>query len=97
LLAAFLRLRRATALQFVCLLRLIRWVWLFLSLMLITLAAILLAVGNSFQPTTSTYSYYGSSSTMTTGNQGAYVAYVACGVVILLSGGCRVALRSNSE
>lgn len=79
-------------LQFVSLVRVIRWVWLLGALIGILLGAILLGVGDQAKPKTvverSTYSSRYTYS-HTTGDQGAYATMVALGVIFLLAGKCR--------
>jgi hypothetical protein len=55
--------------------------------MSVTLGAILLGIGHSLKPETSTYSMFGHSQSVDIGNQSSYDALVAFGVIILLAGG----------
>jgi hypothetical protein len=79
--------------QFVCLVRLIRWVWLYVALICIIIGAVLLAVGDYNKPKTEVVTpvYNGRTSiayTTSSGDQTTYATYVAVGVIILVLGRC---------
>jgi signal transduction histidine kinase len=75
-------------LQFVCLVRMVRWVWMYVALLCIIVGAVLLAIGDAFKPKTGYASsrYTTSTISYTTGDQNAYATWVAIGVVILMLG-----------
>jgi len=77
-------------LQFVCLVRMVRWVWLYVALLCILIGAVLLAIGDAFKPKTgyasTRYTTSTSSYTAQTGDQNTYATWVAIGVIILMLG-----------
>lgn len=79
-------------LQFVCLVRVVRWVWLYVALLCIIIGAVLIGVGDQSKPKTEVISTGGTRSsyavTKESGDQNTYATFVAIGVIILVAGRC---------